>query len=110
MNLHLLKKTTLVLLLIPIISCKTFFAAKKVTKDGVVLPFVKNTPNECYFLDEFMPVPDNMVTGRSGAVNLRYYNYAAAKYKDWPKRRVILSFYSTDKHCWSLFEELYVVE
>src|SRR5690349_10250226 len=34
--------------------------------EAVYLPFLKNTPNECYYLDEFMPVPDGLVSGKNG--------------------------------------------
>ncbi len=74
----------------------------------VTLPFIKNTPEECYYLDEFMPVPDSLVPGKSGSLSLRYYTYGLANYKDWEKKQVILSFYSSDERCWSLFEEYYV--
>lgn len=83
------------------------WSGKRRANDRVVLPFLKNSPNECYFLDEFMPAPNNLVTGRSGSLNLRYYTYNLATYKEWPKHRIILSFYSTDLQCWSLFEEFY---
>ncbi|MDD9950623.1 MAG: hypothetical protein OXT67_03565 [Zetaproteobacteria bacterium] len=83
------------------------WSGKKITNDRVLLPFLKNSPNECYFLDEFMPAPNNLVTGRSGSLSLRYYTYNLASYKDWPKHQIILSFYSTDLQCWSLFEEYY---
>lgn len=72
------------------------------------LPSLKNSPGECYYLDDFMPVPNNMVTGKSAALNLRYYTYNAATYKDWQDKQILLSFYSQDGHCWSLFEEYYV--
>jgi hypothetical protein len=75
--------------------------------DSVELPFFKNTPNECYYLDEFMPVPDGLVSGRHGAMTVRYYSYHRARYKDFLDRRIVLSFYSNDDHCWSLFEEYY---
>lgn len=84
------------------------FSARVKTADTVRLPFIKNSANECYFLDEFMPTPDAMVTGRSGNLNLRYYTYAAANYKDWDDMQVVLSFYSNDDRCWSLFEEYFV--
>lgn len=86
-------------------SCQTF---TDVVVEPVEIPFFKNTPNECYYLDDFMPVPDGMVPGKSGTLNLRYYSYKYAKYKDWNKRKVVLSFYSQDSRCWSLFEEYYV--
>lgn len=74
---------------------------------GVVIPHLKNKANECYYLDEFMPVPNSMVTGKSGALNLRYYDYTEATYKQWQRLNIILSFYSHDGRCWSLFEESY---
>lgn len=55
-----------------------------------------------------MPMPDNLVSGESGNLKLRYYSYQAANYKDWENKHVILSFYSRDEKCWSLFEEYYV--
>ena len=74
------------------------------------MPFLKNSPNECYYLDDFMPVPNDLVTGKSGSMNLRYYTYHSALYKDWGEQRIILSFYSKDQRCWTLFEEAYVVD
>ena len=74
----------------------------------VQLPYIKNSPEECYFLDEFMPVPDNMVSGKHGRLPLRYYTYKSANYKDWEAQHVVLVFYSQDDRCWSLFEEYYV--
>ena len=60
--------------------------------------------------NEFMPTPDSMVSGRSGNLGLRYYTYKSANYKDWKRQFVILSFYSTDDRCWSLFEEYYMID
>ena len=80
------------------------------TSDILSLPFIKNSPNECYYLDEFMPTPDNMVTGKTGTLSLRYYTYDKATFKDWSRSKIILSFYSNDDRCWSLFEEYYVGE
>jgi hypothetical protein len=71
------------------------------------LPFIKNSPSECYYLDEFMPVPDRMIPGKTGSLQLRYYTYNLANYKDWNRKKIILSFYSSDTMCWSLFEEYY---
>lgn len=76
--------------------------------DQLLLPFIKNSPNECYYLDEFMPTPDNLVTGRTGSLSLRYYTYKQATFKDWAKKNIVLSFYSQDDRCWSLFEEYYI--
>jgi hypothetical protein len=101
------KLLTTIALSLSMTGCLSFSARVK-TADAVRLPFFKNTANECYFLDEFMPTPDAMVTGRSGSMNLRYYSYAAASYKDWDEMQVVLSFYSNDDRCWSLFEEYYV--
>ena len=86
--------------------CQTSIAVKP--EDPVALPFLKNTPNECYFLDDFMPTPDRMVSGRSGSAKLRYYVYKIAKYKDYQYNQVVLAFYSGDDRCWSLYEERYV--
>jgi hypothetical protein len=82
------------------------FSASISEPDGVHIPFLKNSANECYYLDEFMPIPDRLVTGKTGKLGLRYYSYNTANYKDWdPRQKVILSFYSQDSRCWSLFEE-----
>ncbi len=71
------------------------------------LPYLKNNANECYFLDDFMPVPNNLVSGKSGSTSLRYYTYLTANYKEWKNQKeIILSFYSNDGACWSLYEEL----
>ena len=86
--------------------CQTSVAIKP--EDPVALPFLKNTPNECYFLDDFMPTPDRMVSGRSGSAKLRYYVYKIAKYKDTQYNQVVLAFYSGDYRCWSLYEERYI--
>ena len=83
-------------------------SARIKTVDTVQVPFMKNSANECYFLDEYMPTPDNLVNGRSGRLRLRYYTYKAAAYKDWDQKQIVLSFYSFDDRCWSLFEEYYV--
>ncbi|SME89606.1 hypothetical protein [Pseudobacteriovorax antillogorgiicola] len=92
-----------------LISCQTT-VTMDVVRDGVQLPYIKNTANECYYLDEFMPIPDNLVSGRSGKLRLRYYTYKSALYKDYKNKHIILSFYSTDEQCWSLFEEYYVTD
>jgi hypothetical protein len=73
---------------------------------AVDIPYLKNSANECYYLDDFMPLPDRMVTGKHGTLGLRYYSYNTANYKDFdPSQKIILSFYSVDQRCWSLFEE-----
>ena len=87
--------------------CKTMFTSGDLAAQSVHLPYLKNTGNECYFLDEFMPTPDGLVSGKNGAMNLRYYSYKAASYKDWKGVQINLAFYSSDMRCWSLFEEFY---
>ena len=77
--------------------------------EPLLIPYIKNSPNECYYLDEFMPIANNMVTGKSGSLNLRYYTYNKATYKDWRnKNQIVLAFYSKDGQCWSLYEEYFV--
>lgn len=76
--------------------------------DEIQLPYLRNSANECYYLDEFMPVPDSLVAGKHGRMNLRYYTYRSASYKDWSEKHIVLAFYSQDDQCWSLFEESYV--
>ena len=78
--------------------------------DPTFLPFLKNTANECYYIDEFMPVPDGLVSGKSGALDLRYYSYKLANYKEWRAKEIMLSFYSKNGRCWSLFEEYYIAQ
>lgn len=78
--------------------------------EPVSIPFLKNSANECYYLDEFMPVPTEMVTGRTGSMDLRYYNYKLANYKEWELTGIMLKFYSRNGRCWSLFEEYYIAE
>src|SRR5436190_17751011 len=74
-------------------ACSTLgFSARIKTVDTVQIPMIKNSANECYYLDEFMPLPDGMVTGKAGNLSLRYYNYRAANYKDWEAKQVVLSF------------------
>lgn len=96
------------MLLLLAAGCKTSFQAAGT--EPVHIPFLKNSANECYYLDEFMPVPDGMVTGKSGQLDLRYYSYKTANYKEWRLKEIMLSFYSKNGRCWSLFEEYYVAE
>lgn len=91
-------------------ACQSSGSISSDSADILTLPFIKNSPNECYYLDEFMPTPDNMVTGKTGTLSLRYYTYQKATFKDWSHSKIILSFYSSDERCWSLFEEYYVGE
>lgn len=79
-------------------------------RDSVQLPFLKNSPNECYYLDEFMPVPDGLVAGKNGTLDLRYYTYKLANYKEWRLKNIMLAFYSANGNCWSLYEEYYIAE
>ncbi len=73
--------------------------------EPVTLPFLRLESSECYFVDEFLPTPDNLVFGKNAGIFLRYYTYHAANYKTWDREKVMLAFYSKDNHCWSLFEE-----
>src|SRR5262245_13018514 len=77
-------------------ACKT---AVSTGTDSVYLPFLKNTANECYYLDEFMPVPDGLVSGKNGSLDLRYYSYKLANYKEWRGKEIMLSFYSRNGKC-----------
>ena len=102
---------SITIIALAVTNCSTLgLSARVQASDNVQLPFIKNSANECYFLDEFMPTPDSMVSGRSGNLGLRYYTYKSANYKDWKRQFVILSFYSTDDRCWSLFEEYYMID
>ncbi len=91
-------------------SCKTMFISGEAKAISVQVPYMKNSSNECYFLDEFMPTPDAMITGRNGTLSLRYYSYKGATYKDWADSKINLAFYSNDMRCWSLFEEFYTAQ
>lgn len=88
-------------------ACKTMFSPPSMVAQPVNVPFLKNSGNECYYLDDFMPTPDGLVSGKSGAMNLRYYSYKTASYKEWNSVQINLAFYSSDMRCWSLFEEYY---
>ncbi len=95
------------ILLTSLTSCKTMFMPHSLSAQPVAVPYLKNNANECYFLDDFMPTPDGLVSGRTGALNLRYYSYKSASYKELRSVQVNLAFYSSDMRCWSLFEEFY---
>jgi hypothetical protein len=109
-----MKKTVLTCFLISIniilSSCQLFFPPKGTTQDNLYLPYLKNTENECYYLDDFMPTPNNLVSGKAGSLSLRYYSYNSATYKEWQNKQIVLTFYSKDDHCWSLFEEYYIAD
>jgi hypothetical protein len=94
---------------LPLASCRTLFSSTELAPLTVQLPYMKNSSNECYYLDEFMPTPDALITGRNGNLALRYYSYKGASYKEWQNTKINLSFYSNDMRCWSLFEEFYTL-
>lgn len=102
---HIKKWTLAFALLLVLASCKSVPEGRKDLAAPIVLPIMRVEPTECYFLDDFLPTPDNMVTGRSGGMYLRYYTYKSAVYKYWERESVMLSFFSRDNRCWSLFEE-----
>lgn len=102
------KFAMMIALMAQLSSCRTAISAGPA--DPVHLPFLKNSPNECYFLDQFMPVPDSLVSGKNGSMDLRYYSYKTANYKEWRLKQIMLSFYSKNGTCWSLFEEYYLAE
>jgi len=72
---------------------------------GTTLPFMRLEADECYYIDDFLPTPDALVSGKSSGLYLRYYTYNKAIYKWWRDESVLLAFYSKDSRCWSLFEE-----
>lgn len=86
-------------------ACASIPESRKDLAFPVELPFMRMEPGECYYLDDFLPTPDSLVTGQSGGVHLRYYTFNSAIYKFWSEEKVMLAFYSRDKRCWSLFEE-----
>lgn len=86
-------------------SCATLPEKRKDLGVSVILPFMRMDGAECYYLDDFMPTPDNMVLGKSSGLHLRYYTFRSATYKTFESERVMLAFYSRDNRCWSLFEE-----
>ena len=107
-----MKKLVILFILFLTFSCQSMMGDMSLSggKDQVVdviIPFLRNSSNECYYLDEFMPAPDSMVSGESGGMKLRYYTYLKAQYKEWRSFTILLSFYSLDRKCWSLFEEAY---
>ena len=110
MSSKLLKTLLSLGLVASLVSCRGAFFASDLTPSSVQLPYMKNSSNECYYLDEFMPTPDALITGRSGTLALRYYSYKGATYKQWENTRINLSFYSNDMRCWSLFEEFYTLQ
>lgn len=96
------------LLLLFVSSCYTSPAPVRTptATAAINLPFLRlEQAGECYYIDDFLPTPDSLVTGKSGGLYLRYYTYWNAKYKFWSEVGIMLSFYSRDSRCWSLFEE-----
>ena len=41
----------------------------------IPVPYLKNSPGECYYLDEFMPIPEALVAGKKGRLYLRSSSY-----------------------------------
>lgn len=102
-----LASLAIIFLVIGLTACKTMLPVPDLAAQPVNVPYLKNSANECYYLDDFMPTPDGLVSGKSGAMNLRYYSYKTASYKEWKGVQINLAFYSSDLRCWSLFEEYY---
>lgn len=94
-----------VLMFICLTGCASVPERRKEAGFAVTLPFMRMDGGECYYLDDFMPTPDNLVSGKSSGLFLRYYTFRSATYKTWEQERVMLAFYSRDNRCWSLFEE-----
>ena len=88
-----------------VLGCSTVPEERKDMGAAVDLPFMRMEASECYFLDDFLPTPDSLVTGRSHGLFLRYYVYNSAVYKVWKNEKLFLAFFSRDNQCWSLFEE-----
>jgi hypothetical protein len=74
-------------------------------KTALMIPSLQVATEECYYLDEFMPVPHSLVAGKSGQMSIRYYTYHKAYYKDWSQGSLRLAFSSQDNRCWSLTGE-----
>ncbi len=92
-------------LFICLTACASVPERRKEAGFAVTLPFMRMDGGECYYLDDFMPTPDNLVSGKGSGLFLRYYTFRSATYKTWEQERVMLAFYSRDNRCWSLFEE-----
>lgn len=73
--------------------------------DPVELPLMLNTSQQCYYIDAFLPLPNNILSGKAGLYAFRHYFYNNANYKEWVESPIALSFYSADAQCWSLYEE-----
>ena len=105
-----MKSLLFIFIILAVGSCKSVGfdpGPKSQIQVNVNLPYLNNSSNECYYLDEFMPSPDSLVTGESGSLNLRYYTYLRANYKEYEGDTIYLSFYSLNQKCWSLYEEAF---
>jgi hypothetical protein len=100
-----LRQMVAALVLLLVTGCASMPERRKELGHPVTLPFMRMESGECYYLDDFMPTPDSMVSGKSAGLHLRYYTFSSAIYKVWERERVMLAFYSRDNRCWSLFEE-----
>lgn len=100
-----LLKALIVMSFVSLTACVGVPERRKDAGFAVMLPFMRMDGGECYYLDDFMPTPDNMVSGKSSGLHVRYYTFRSATYKAWEQERVMLAFYSRDNRCWSLFEE-----
>ncbi len=103
MSLRLIIVSSILWMLLGGYSCET--VRPKHLLGVVRLPNLRSTSEECYYIDEFLPTPDHLVTGRSGGMYIRYYTYRKALYKFWTDQEIELSFYSKDGECYSLFAE-----
>ncbi len=104
-KLNSLRLPALAMALVGFSACATIPEQRKDLSFPVELPFMRMESKECYYLDDFLPTPDSLVTGKSAGLLLRYYTYNSAIYKFWDEEKVMLAFYSRDNRCWSLFEE-----
>lgn len=96
----------LTLFILLINGCNTPPIVRGPPPSPVNLPFLRlEQAGECYFIDDFMPTPNSLVSGKTSSLFLRYYTYWNARYKYWSDVGVMLAFYSRDMRCWALFEE-----
>ena len=107
MNAVRLMLKTLLLAQLLVAGCVSSMNIKRAAP--VDLPLLINTANECYYIEDFLPVPNNILSGQSGKYAVRKYFYKNANYKDKLETDMMLSFYSKDGRCWSLYEE-YAIE
>jgi hypothetical protein len=95
--------STLLLIISFIYSCNN---TSVVIKFPVVIPFMELADSgECYYIDDFLPIPIALVEGKSGGLYIRHYSYSSAIYKNNKEVNIMLSFYSQDKRCCALYEE-----